>query len=33
MVARIASANEPERITTAQAPDIDELRQLARLAN
>src|SRR3954466_8947391 len=29
----VVRGKEPERITTAQAPDIDELRQLARLTN
>jgi hypothetical protein len=29
----LVRGREPERITTAQAPDIDELRQLARLTN
>ena len=29
----VVRGKQPERITTAQAPDIDELRQLARLTN
>jgi len=29
----VVRGKQPDRITTAQAPDIDELRQLARLTN
>jgi hypothetical protein len=29
----VVRGKQPDRLTTAQAPDIDELRQLARLTN